>query len=125
MPRIAVVDYGIGNLRSAEKAMQRVGADARLTTSPADIAAADAVVLPGVGHFGRCIDALHESGLDQPTRDAAASGRPFLGICVGMQMLLTRVTRVRATRGSASCRGGSSCCPSRSSARRCSGTRSG
>ena len=86
-PRIAVVDYGIGNLRSAEKALQRVGADARLTSDTGDITAADAVVLPGVGHFGRCIDALHDAGLDEPTREAAASNRPFLGICVGMQMM--------------------------------------
>ena len=86
-PRIAVIDYGIGNLRSAEKALQRVGADATLTRSATDIAAADAVVLPGVGHFGRCIEALHESGLADAALDAAASDRPFLGICVGMQML--------------------------------------
>jgi len=87
MTSIAVIDYGIGNLRSAEKALQRVGADATLTSDQAQIAAADAVVLPGVGNFGRCIDALHQAGLDQVTRSAAASERPFLGICVGMQML--------------------------------------
>ena len=84
---IAVVDYGIGNLRSAEKALQRVGADAALTTDAAEVAAADAVVLPGVGAFGACMDALHASGLDQPVLDAAESGRPLLGICVGMQMM--------------------------------------
>jgi glutamine amidotransferase len=85
--RVAVLDYGIGNLRSAEKALQRVGADARLTADPAAVAAADAVVLPGVGNFGRCMEALRESRLDTPALDAVASGRPFLGICVGMQML--------------------------------------
>jgi imidazole glycerol-phosphate synthase subunit HisH len=86
-PRVAVIDYGIGNLRSAEKALQRAGADAFLTTDPADIGAADAVVLPGVGAMGRCMDALAASGLRQPTLDAIQSGRPFLGVCVGMQML--------------------------------------
>jgi glutamine amidotransferase len=84
---IAVVDYGIGNLRSAEKALQHLGADARLTAIDADIADADAVVLPGVGNFGACMHALRASGLEAVTVDAATDGRPFLGICVGMQML--------------------------------------
>jgi imidazole glycerol-phosphate synthase subunit HisH len=84
---IAVVDYGIGNLHSAHKALIAVGADACLTSDPADIDAADAVVLPGVGAFGACMNALRERGLEDPVRDAARSGRPFLGICVGMQML--------------------------------------
>lgn len=88
--RIAVLDYGIGNLRSAEKALQHVGADAFLSTSAGQIAAADAVVLPGVGAFGACMDALRRSGLEPVVREAVASGRPFLGICVGMQMLFTR-----------------------------------
>lgn len=86
-PRIAVLDYGIGNLRSAEKAIQRQGGDAWLATDPAEVAAADGVVLPGVGAFGACMAALHASGLDGVARDAVASGKPFLGICVGMQML--------------------------------------
>ena len=60
---IAVLDYGIGNLRSAEKALQRVGADAVLTADPCAVDEAEAVVLPGVGAFGRCMDALRESGL--------------------------------------------------------------
>jgi len=85
--RIAVIDYGIGNLRSAEKALQRVGADATLTSDPSRIEAADAVVLPGVGNFGRCVEALHHAGLAEVTVAAAQSQRPFLGICVGMQML--------------------------------------
>jgi len=84
---IAVVDYGIGNLRSAEKALQHLGADARLTASEQEIRSADAVVLPGVGNFGACMRALRESGLEQVTLDAATGTRPFLGICVGMQML--------------------------------------
>ena len=88
-PSIAVLDYGIGNLRSAEKALQRVGGDARLTTRVADVRSADAVVLPGVGAFGACMNALNSSGLAGAVRDAVGSGRPFLGICVGMQMLFT------------------------------------
>lgn len=85
--RLAVLDYGIGNLRSAQKAFGHVGADARLTSDLAEIDAADAVVLPGVGAFGACVDALARSGLDRVALDAIASGRPFIGICVGMQLL--------------------------------------
>jgi glutamine amidotransferase len=84
---IAVLDYGIGNLRSAEKALQKVGADARLVTGPAAVEAARGVVLPGVGAFGRCMAALRESGLDQAALGAIDAGLPFLGICIGMQML--------------------------------------
>ncbi|MGI9079282.1 MAG: imidazole glycerol phosphate synthase subunit HisH [Acidimicrobiales bacterium] len=84
---IAVLDYGIGNLRSAQKALEHVGADARLTADPAEVAAADGVVLPGVGAFGPCIEALRATGLEEPARRAVESGTPFLGICVGMQML--------------------------------------
>ena len=86
-PRIAVIDYGIGNLRSAEKALQRVGADATLTGDQKFIQSADAVVLPGVGNFGRCMEALHQADLARVTIQAANDERPFLGICVGMQML--------------------------------------
>ena len=86
-PLVAVLDYGIGNLRSAQKALERVGADARLTADSGLIADADAVVLPGVGAFGACMDALRECGLDQVAITAANDQRPFLGVCVGMQML--------------------------------------
>jgi glutamine amidotransferase len=86
-PLIAVLDYGIGNLRSAEKALQHVGADARLTDDPSVIRAAAGVVLPGVGAFGRCMDALERTGLDALAREAAAGDVPFLGICIGMQLL--------------------------------------
>ncbi len=86
-PVVAVLDYGIGNLRSAEKAMQHVGADAVLTADPAVVARAAGVVLPGVGAFGRCREALADTGLDDVALEAVASGRPFLGICVGMQLL--------------------------------------
>jgi len=86
-PRVAVLDYGIGNLRSAQKALERVGADAVLTQDATVVSAADAVVLPGVGAFGACMDALRDVQLETVTHDAVASGVPFLGICVGMQML--------------------------------------
>jgi glutamine amidotransferase len=84
---IAVVDYGIGNLHSAHKALARLGADARLTDDPALIGAAAGVVLPGVGAFGACMGALRACRLEEAVLAAARSGRPFLGICVGMQML--------------------------------------
>jgi glutamine amidotransferase len=86
-PLIAVLDYGIGNLRSAEKALQHVGAEARLTDDPAVADKAAGVVLPGVGAFGRCMDALDRTGLARVARNVAASGKPFLGICIGMQLL--------------------------------------
>lgn len=86
-PIVAVLDYEIGNLRSAQKALEHVGADARLTADRDVIAAAAAVVLPGVGAFGRCMEALVETGLDVIAKEAVAAGTPFLGICVGMQLL--------------------------------------
>jgi glutamine amidotransferase len=86
-PLVAVLDYGIGNLRSAEKGLARVGADARLTDDPALIADAVGVVLPGVGAFGRCMDALDRTHLSQVARDAVGRGVPFLAICIGMQLL--------------------------------------
>ncbi len=90
-PLVAVLDYGIGNLRSAQKALQRMGARATLTADRGLIGEAAGIVLPGVGAFGRCLEALDESGLTGIAReaavDAATGGRPFLGICVGMQML--------------------------------------
>jgi len=84
---IAIIDYGIGNLRSAEKALQHLGADARLTNDRDEIERANAVVLPGVGAFGACMHALRTSGLEAVTKEATTDGRPFLGICIGMQML--------------------------------------
>jgi glutamine amidotransferase len=84
---IAVLDYGIGNLRSAQKALEHVGADALLTDDPAVIDAARGVVLPGVGAFGRCMEAMRATGLDEVAVRAVESGRPFLGVCIGMQLL--------------------------------------
>jgi len=85
-PVVAVIDYGIGNLRSAEKALQRVGARASLVSDPAEADRADALVLPGVGAFGPCIQALRRSGFDELLVDAIARRVPFLAICIGYQM---------------------------------------
>jgi glutamine amidotransferase len=98
-PLVAVLDYGIGNLHSAQKAIERMGADARLTTDAGLVADADAVELPGVGAFGACMAALRSTGLEDPTLDAVASGRPFLGICVGMQMLFDASEEDAGARG--------------------------
>lgn len=84
---IAVIDYEMGNLRSVQKALEHVGADAVVTRDPEVIMGAAAAVLPGVGAFGACMDNLKRHGLVEPVKIFAASGRPFLGICVGMQIL--------------------------------------
>lgn len=84
---IAVVDYGVGNLRSVEKAIARSGARVVVTSDAETILAADGVVLPGVGAFGACMRNLEERGLVDTVKRAARSGKPFLGICVGMQIL--------------------------------------
>ena len=84
---IALIDYGIGNLRSVRKALEHVGAGVRLTDDPAVILAADKVVLPGVGAFGDGMKGMREGGLVQVVKEVAARGTPLLGICVGMQVL--------------------------------------
>jgi imidazole glycerol-phosphate synthase subunit HisH len=88
MTRIAVVDYDMGNLHSACKGLQNAGADTLITDSVKDLEAADAVVLPGVGAFDPAIQHLRSRDLIQPLRDIIASGKPFLGICLGLQILL-------------------------------------
>ena len=87
MTLIAVLDYGIGNLRSAQKALERVGADARLTDDPGLVRDAAGVVLPGVGAFGRCMEAFAQDQARPVACRRHRSRLPFLGICVGMQML--------------------------------------
>ena len=84
---IAVIDYGMGNLRSVAKALERVGADVEVTSDPDRIEDADGVVLPGVGAFGKCMENLRGAGLEGTVRAVAKAGTPFLGICVGMQIL--------------------------------------
>ncbi len=84
---IALLDYGSGNLRSVHKALRSVGAEVRLAQRPEEMAATNAVVLPGVGAFDDCMHALDRQGLLAACRDFIQSGRPFLGICVGYQAL--------------------------------------
>lgn len=86
-PRVTVLDYGAGNLRSVVRAFEHTGAEVRLTDNPVVAAEADRLVLPGQGHFGQCMGRLEASGLGDVVREHVASGRPFLGICVGMQLL--------------------------------------
>ena len=84
---IAIVDYGMGNLRSAQKGLEKAGYEALITDDSKAIAEARGVVLPGVGAFKDCYDGLRDHGLVDPILEAAHSGRPFLGICVGMQLM--------------------------------------
>ncbi len=84
---IGVVDYGMGNLRSVTKALEHVGADVEMSADPTRLASADAMVLPGVGAFGRCMQNLLAANLAPVVGDFVRSRRPFLGICVGMQIL--------------------------------------
>lgn len=88
-PTIAVVDYGMGNLRSVQKALQAVGCDAVVTSDPAAIASASGVVLPGVGAFKDCISNLTQAKLVDPVVEAVHEEKPFLGICLGMQILMS------------------------------------
>ena len=84
---VHIIDYGIGNLYSVARAVEAAGGQARLTTDPSEVLTADRILLPGVGAFEPCMRTLAESGLADPVREFARTGRPFLGICVGMQLL--------------------------------------
>lgn len=86
---IAVVDYGMGNLRSVEKAFLAAGHRAFVTSDPDEITKAERVVLPGVGAFGAAMENLRASGMDEAVLSAIRAGKPFLGICLGLQLLLT------------------------------------
>jgi len=86
---IAIVDYGMGNLHSVSKAVERLGREALVTSSREEILAADGVILPGVGAFGDAMRNLRETGLDAVVRESAAGGQPLLGICLGMQLLFS------------------------------------
>jgi imidazole glycerol-phosphate synthase subunit HisH len=85
--QIAVVDYDAGNTLSVTRALQKVGAKVDLTPDPARVLAADAVVLPGVGAFGDCMLKLRDRGMDEACREAFRSGKPFLGVCVALQVI--------------------------------------
>ncbi|MDZ8257652.1 imidazole glycerol phosphate synthase subunit HisH [Nostoc sp. ChiQUE01b] len=87
MPVIAVVDYEMGNLHSVCKGLEKAGATPNVTYSPKELEQADAIVLPGVGAFDPAVQHLRSRGLEQPIKEAIASGKPFLGICLGLQIL--------------------------------------
>jgi glutamine amidotransferase len=84
---IAIIDYGVGNLRSVEKAFEAVGAQARVTNDAVAIREAERLVLPGVGAFGECARRLRESGFDQLVLEASENQKPLLGLCVGLQLM--------------------------------------
>ena len=96
---IALVDYGAGNLRSVFKALESIGGDVKIVDTAEEIAAADAVILPGVGNFGDGMNKIRERKLEQPILDAIASGKPFLGICLGMQLLLEESEEAPGVKG--------------------------
>ncbi len=86
---IAIIDYGMGNLRSVQKAFERVGSAAEVTADPKRLRNADKIVLPGVGAFRDCINNLEQGGFVEPILQVIAEGRPFLGICLGLQLLFS------------------------------------
>lgn len=96
---IALIDYGSGNLRSVLNALRHVGAEAQLVSNPEKLADADAVVLPGVGAFGDCARGLQTRGLWEPLQEWLRSSKPFLGICVGYQLLFEESEESAGVRG--------------------------
>lgn len=86
--KVVIIDYGLGNLPSVQKALQRVGCEATIVQDPAELSDADGLVLPGVGAFSACMDGIRKGGWVEPLKAFAASGKPFLGICVGFQVML-------------------------------------
>jgi glutamine amidotransferase len=96
---VAIVDYGMGNLFSVKHACESVGLTAVMTSSPEVLCSASAVILPGVGAFGDAMQALRRLQLTGPLREVAASGRPLLGICLGMQLLMTESSEFGRHRG--------------------------
>lgn len=86
-PRVAVLDYGAGNVRSAQKALVRAGADAFITSDANEATEADALFVPGVGHFGQCVRQFSTQGFEGLAEQWVDAGRPLLGVCVGMQIL--------------------------------------
>ena len=97
--RVTILDYGAGNIRSVAKAFEHEGADVKLTSDPDVARTAERLVLPGQGHFGQCIGSLEERGLADAVREVVAAERPFLGICVGMQLLYDGSEEAPGARG--------------------------
>ncbi len=99
MTQIAIIDYGVGNLRSVEKAFAATGCEAKITDDERELRAAERLVLPGVGAFGACMSGLRERGFDQLVRERVNEGTPLLGVCVGMQMLFEESEEFGSTPG--------------------------
>lgn len=96
---VSILNYGMANLRSVQKAFEAVGHEARLITRPDEVRSADKLVLPGVGAVGDALDHLRASGLDEAVIEHIHRGRPFLGVCLGLQMLMERCTEGGEHRG--------------------------
>ncbi len=96
---IAIIDYGMGNLRSVQKGFEKVGFEAIVTADPKIVLAAEKVVLPGVGAFRDCMHNLEQGGFVEPIRKVIQDGRPFLGICLGLQLLFTESEEFGLHRG--------------------------
>ena len=99
MTRIAILDYGMGNLRSVEKALERVDADAWITSDREEAREAAGLILPGVGAFPRAMERVGELGLDELIADRLERGTPLLGICLGLQLLFERSTELGGAEG--------------------------
>jgi len=97
--RIAILDYGMGNLRSVEKALEHVGAGATISSDPATIRPADGLILPGVGAFPKAMQRVRELGLDELARERLAAGVPVLGICLGLQLLFDSTSELGGADG--------------------------
>jgi glutamine amidotransferase len=99
VPQVAIIDYGVGNLRSVEKAFAATGCDAVVSSDQSVLHQAEHLVLPGVGAFGACMKSLIERGFDRLVRERVAEGTPLLGVCVGMQMLFEESEEFGTTPG--------------------------
>src|ERR1044071_2625660 len=99
MNRVAIIDYGVGNLRSVEKAFAATGCEASISSDESFLRSAERLVLPGVGAFAACMKALRERGFDRLVRERATAGTPLLGVCVGVQLLFEESEELGATRG--------------------------
>lgn len=99
MSRVAIIDYGVGNLRSVEKAFAAMGCDAIVSGDERELRSVERLVLPGVGAFGACMKALGERGFDRLVHERASEGTPLLGVCVGMQLLFDESDEFGSTVG--------------------------
>jgi len=99
MNRVAIIDYGVGNLRSVEKAFAATGCEASISSDEGFLRSAERLVLPGVGAFAACMKALEERGFERLVRERVAAGTPLLGVCVGMQMLFEESDEFGSTAG--------------------------